>query len=188
MKCCSHMRIKVSFGFCAMVCLLAWLNARLCIWFLASILCHELGHLLALRLCRAVLEGISLEMAGAVIQTSLAGYRQEILCAAAGPAANCLLGAAVLRLQPQLAVISLLLAAVNLLPLYPLDGGRILRAALLLHCSQEKAERILHVVTVGVCCILMVLACWITVELQAGLWPIFAALILLWRAGEREKP
>ena len=182
------MRIRVSPGFCAMVCLLAWMNLRLCGWFLASVIVHELGHLLALRMCRASVERISLEISGANIQTCLTGYRQEIFCAAAGPAANCLLGAAVLRLLPQLAVVSLLLAAVNLLPLYPLDGGRILRAALLLHCSQEKAERILHVVTAGVCCTLMVLACWITVELQAGLWPIFAALVLLWRAGEREKP
>ena len=71
-----------------MVCLLAWMNLRLCGWFLAGVIVHELGHLLALRMCRASVERISLEISGANIQTCLTGYRQEIFCAAAGPAAG----------------------------------------------------------------------------------------------------
>lgn len=181
------MKIKISTVFCAMVCILGWLNAVLCGWFLLGMLVHELGHLVVLRLCGVPVGGIRIGVCGAVIETGWMAYGKEIVCAAAGPAVNILIGASVLRAEPEFGLVNLALAAVNLLPFYPMDGGRMLRAVLLLCCSQEWAERIVHWATVGTCLVLMVLSCWATAALQAGVWPIFAALVLLWRAGGKEK-
>ena len=181
------MRVKISFGFCAMICVMAWVNTRVCIYFLISAAVHELGHFCALKLCRVPVDGISLKLTGAVLQTVFHDEQSELFCAAAGPVASAILGALCLRWEAELAVISFLLAAVNLLPLFPLDGGRILRAFLRLHCSEQCAEKILRIMTFTVCSILMLLACWGTIYLQAGIWPIFAALVLLWRAGSAEK-
>lgn len=83
-------------------------------------------------------------------------------------------------------MVSTLLGAVNLLPVFPLDGGRILKSALLLHLEQSKVDRILRFTTSAVCCLLMICACWAAAELQAGLWPVFSALVILWRVGNAE--
>lgn len=170
-----------------MACVLGWLDAGLCGWFLLGMLVHELGHLLVLRFCGVSVRGIRVDVCGAVIETGWMTYGKEIACAAAGPVVNILTGAVVLRAVPEFGLVNLVLAAFNLLPLYTMDGGRILRAFLLLRCSQERAERIVHWVVTGTCLVLMLLSCWATAVLQAGIWPIFAALVLLWRAGGKEK-
>ena len=177
-------RPDISFGFCAVICVLAWLDWRFCLQFLLCALCHELGHLACIALCRVKVRGISFTAAGAVIDTCLCDSKTELLCAAAGPAMGIVLGFTLLRYAPRTAMISFLLSVVNLLPLYPLDGGRMLRALLSLRFEEDTTGRILRYTTVCVCCLLMLLACWGTVCLQMGLWPIFAALVLLWRAGE----
>lgn len=166
-----------------MVCVLGWLDFKICGCFLAAMTIHELAHLLAMRLCRTSVNGISLRLSGAVIGCGFCSYGQEAICAAAGPAASFLLGWTVLRIAPQLAGTSFLLGAGNLLPVYPLDGGRILRALLLRKCDEEMVAVILARVTFVTCCLLMTGACWLTAELQVGLWPVFAALAVLCRVG-----
>lgn len=176
-------RLEIAPGFPALLCVLGWYDPALCLWFVLCLLVHEVGHGAAMRVLHVPVYGVSLKASGAVIQGGFCGYRQELLCALAGPAASFLMAALLCRRIPEAAVLSCCLGAVNLLPVYPLDGGRVLRAALLLKWDVGRAERLLSRVTVAVCCGLMGLACWVTVELQAGIWPIFASLAILWRAG-----
>ena len=170
-------------GFVAALCLLGWCDLRLCGLFLLALALHEAAHLTALALFRRPVLGLTLGAGGAKIETEALTLRQEALSAAAGPLVNLLSGALTLRCVPAFSAVSLGLAAVNLLPLYPLDGGRILRAALLSRLPPERTERILRLAVWLTCSTLMVGACWLTVWRQAGLWPIFAALVLLCRAG-----
>ena len=179
-------RPKISYGFLALVCFLGWLDMSVCLWFLLCALCHELGHFAAMKLCRVPIGRLTIGLEGAVIQTTFPDFKTEILCAGAGPLAGLILAAILLRLVPEAAVISVFLSVVNLLPIYPLDGGRIFRGILMLAFPAHKAERIMHIVTVVLCCALMLLACWGTAYLQMGIWPIFAALLLLWRVSGRE--
>lgn len=169
-----------------MICILTWLDWGFCLRFLGCVLWHEIGHLAMIRLCRVNVDELSLSAAGAVIKTRPCCWKKEFLCAAAGPLNGMILGFAVLRVCPKTAMVSFLLSLVNLLPLYPLDGGRMLRALLSMYFADGKAEKVLQTVNICVCCALMLLACWGTVCLQMGLWPIFAALVLLWRAGSGE--
>jgi len=126
--------------------LLMGLTAALLLF--ASIVFHELGHALVARLHRLPVGGITLFMFGGVAE--LRGEperpRAELLTALAGPAVSILLAlglGAVTRWgegagwpQPPLAILGYLalingiLAAFNLLPAFPLDGGRVLRAVL----------------------------------------------------------
>lgn len=175
--------IRVTPGFVAALCLLGWCDLRLCGLFLLALALHEAAHLTALALFRRPVRGLTLSAGGAKIETEALTLRQEALSAAAGPLVNLLSGALTLRCVPAFSAVSLGLAAVNLLPLYPLDGGRILRAALLSRLPPERTERILRLAVWLTCSTLMVGACWLTVWRQAGLWPIFAALVLLCRAG-----
>jgi Zn-dependent protease len=106
----------------------------------ASVLLHELGHSLMARRLGVRIASIDLHFFGGAArmvdmpQTA----RHEIAIAAAGPAVSfalaglgLLLGALTgSPLLAELGWVNLLLGAFNLLPVFPSDGGRILRALL----------------------------------------------------------
>lgn len=174
-------RLNISFGFCAGICFLAWVNPAFCGWFLLSVTVHEAGHLLAAKLLRVSVEAVELRLTGAVIRTDSVGYGKEAWITAAGPAASLLLSAWMLRCRAELAVVAAIHGVMNLLPIYPLDGGRLVRIAAYQILSEHMAETVLGVISAATACIVMLLACWWTICMQAGIWPIFAALLLVWK-------
>ena len=110
--------------------------------FFLSVLVHELSHAVVARRFGLKVEGITLFIFGGV--TSIAedtrSPRQEALVALAGPLASLLIGGMLLGLsfviaQPAaapmlewLGFINVLLGLFNLIPGFPMDGGRVLRA------------------------------------------------------------
>ncbi|MCY3969642.1 MAG: site-2 protease family protein [Acidobacteria bacterium] len=130
---------------------------------LASVVLHELGHALTARRYGIETREIVLTPIGGVAR--LDGYPQglaELAIAAAGPLVNLALAVvlffgllvaglppwgagAVVDLHSALQWLlfgNLCLFALNLLPAFPLDGGRILRSALSFLLGQERATRI----------------------------------------------
>lgn len=125
-------RLDVRPGFVVLCCLACFLLPGDVFW--SALLlgaAHELGHLAALCLCAVPVRRIRLGALGAVIETGTMAPRTEFVCALAGPAVNLLACWALRRGLPGAAILSLAMGAGNLLPLYPLDGGRALRAALI---------------------------------------------------------
>lgn len=88
---------------------------------------HECCHILMLRYFHVPVLRIKIGIGGAVIQTTPLPPKQELFCAAAGPFGSflCLL---LIRPFPLLAICALMQGLFNLLPVLPLDGGRILRS------------------------------------------------------------
>lgn len=89
---------------------------------------HELGHLLALWAFGVPVVYIEVGAGGARIGTGSMEARQELVCALAGPAAGALL-VLCWRWLPRTALLALGHTAFNLLPVYPMDGGRAVQAA-----------------------------------------------------------
>lgn len=89
---------------------------------------HELGHLLALKCCRVDIFGITVGAFGAKISAGAMTPMQELLCAAAGPLCSLALLLSA-DAAPVLALIGLVQGLFNLMPFYPMDGGRVISAA-----------------------------------------------------------
>ncbi len=91
---------------------------------------HELCHILAIRALGGRVLGLRIGLTGAVIDAELPVGWREPVCALSGPAGSFLL-LMLCRVAPKLALCGLVQGAFNLLPIYPMDGGRAL--AFLLH-------------------------------------------------------
>ena len=125
---------------------------------------HELGHVVAIRLLGGTLKGFSGQGQGFGLNVEGLSYRGELLAALAGPLMSLLLAVffgllADWQGSEDLAFcsfVNLALAGMILLPIMPLDGGRILRAALALRCTPDR-QRLIGNMT-GLCCLLPMLA------------------------------
>ena len=145
-------RLDLAPGFAAALCLLRLLaEPRVFYAFLAAAAAHEAGHVMAIYLVGGRVTGIRLGMCDAKIETQGLGYRQEIFCALAGPGMSVLVCLALRKAYATCAAISLLLGLFNALPVYPLDGGRALRAGLCLVLPLGRAEAVSNVVSLAVC-------------------------------------
>lgn len=101
-------------------------------WLVAAFLAaawHELCHYSVLRLLGGRVEGFRLGVMGAVLDVSDLTPRGEFLTALAGPLGGFLL-TFLWRQFPRLALCAAAQSVFNLLPIYPLDGGRALRSSL----------------------------------------------------------
>lgn len=113
---------------------------------------HELGHLLALKCLRCPVKEIRLTLWGAELKVAAPlSYAQELMAALAGPVFSILLaiGAAWLHCY-LLAGLSLALGLFNLLPVYPLDGGRALSCISWLTLPPTWAEGLTRWVSLAV--------------------------------------
>ena len=121
------------------------LSAALALLLFASVLAHEMAHALVARGRAVNVDEIMLFIFGGVakLRGEPRDAKSEFLIAAAGPALSIGLGAALLGIEnlvhlPRvlaaglwwLGIINVALAGFNLVPGFPLDGGRILRAVL----------------------------------------------------------
>jgi len=130
----------------------------------ASVLLHEIGHTLVARHYGIkTIEIVMFPIGGVSRPERLPKGREELFISLAGPLVNALIAGALLawvyfqggfvaiqllkepsneNLAERIAAGNLLLCLFNLLPAYPMDGGRILRAALALRRPENEATQI----------------------------------------------
>ena len=131
---------------------------------------HEIGHLLAIYAMGSRVSRVQIRASGTRIYTVLPGYRQEFLCAAAGPLMSLML-LLFCHTAPMLAFFGMIQGMFNLLPVYPLDGGRML-FCLLQWKKQQKAEQICRCVGYAVCGALLLAGLILLLRNRAGFFPL----------------
>ena len=135
----------------------------------SCVILHEFGHALTARRYGIATRDITLLPIGGVarLESMPENPRHEILIALAGPAVNLFIALLLWLLMPgesdriqfteesidkdlvaggsmllQLMTINLILGVFNLLPAFPMDGGRVLRATLSLYMPHLRATRL----------------------------------------------
>ena len=115
------------------------------------VLLHEFGHALAARRYGIPTKDITLLPIGGVarLERMPTDPKQELIVALAGPAVNVLIALALLPIIAvsdaaffeRLLSTNLFLVAFNLIPAFPMDGGRVLRAGLAMKMDYARATR-----------------------------------------------
>jgi Zn-dependent protease len=159
---------------------------------LASVVAHEVSHAAAARLRGIGVRTVTLFVFGGYteMETEPASPRDEFLVAGSGPAASLVLGAvlwtfatwssgAPAEVLELLGGINVAVAAFNLLPGLPLDGGRLLRSVVWHHTGDgDRASRI--AAGVGQVLGVLIAAAAPAVLPSAGLLAAVAAVVVGW--------
>lgn len=129
-----------------------------------SVTVHELSHIIALRLSGLKVKSIRAELTGLCID--YCGFAEpvaHIAAAFAGPAGGFIYAYAASLIARETgcawmelsAGISLLLSAFNLLPVLPLDGGRILLGLMTMILGVQAGERIAYRISFAMTAVLL---------------------------------
>lgn len=160
----------------------------------AALLLHECGHLLAARWAGCSVQEAEITPFGGVMsirEMDAASPGALFVTAAAGPAFSllgCFLAAELLRLGVPMAFsrcfarMNLAILAMNLLPALPLDGGRMLFAALSRFVSPGRVLRWLTAAGYALGAALCGLSLLQALRGQTLLFPCFAGLYLMYAA------
>lgn len=156
---------------------------------LPAALLHELAHYAVLRLCGVRTARFTLTGLGAslyVPELHRLSYGAELLSAAAGPLMNLLLwvllsftGREELTL---FAGAQMVLGVLNLLPVRPMDGGRILWLATAYLTEPYTADRVAAAVGLAASSALLALCLWLVLTTGSGLFLLLGALWLAYRS------
>lgn len=120
-------RVRVEGGFWIVLGLaVLLLPLRVLLGIILAAAVHELGHLTAMYFLGVPVLGFVLHPDGARIEAGHMEPGEEIICALAGPVAG-IVTIFAWKWFPELAVAGLVQTVFNLIPIYPLDGGRVAR-------------------------------------------------------------
>lgn len=180
-------------------------GVALTVAYLGSLLAHELSHAVVARRRGIAVRGIVLWLLGgmAQIEGEPTTARDELMVAAVGPASSLGLAggfglayvlAERLGSPPLLAIsllwlawVNLLLGVFNLLPAFPLDGGRLLKALLWRLCGRRRAIHLAARVgqVLGSGAVVVGLWLWLFELNLEGLWLVLVGVFIAMAAGSQ---
>lgn len=165
-------KIRIEAGgliICAMALLVLPLDWILSAVFAAGI--HELGHYWCIRAMGIPVVSLSISAAGCRMETGEMTAGQEFFCALAGPMASFAL-ACFRKWMPLVSFCALAQGLFNLLPMYPMDGGRILQSV--------AGERTGKIVSFATALSLAGVGIYLSVAQNLGLVPaVFGGILLI---------
>lgn len=138
-------------------------------WIMLFAFIHELGHMIAGLFLNLKPKALSFMPFGISITFETYEYKKlieikKILIAIAGPITNLIICIIIIFLNinnqiKELIIYSnILIALFNLIPLYPLDGGRILKGIIRLKCNEIKADKIINKISNALIILLTVIS------------------------------
>lgn len=146
-------------------------------WLIAAAV-HEIGHLISLILLGKQVYCIDIGCFGASIQTDTLTYKEECIAGFSGPFAGALL-LFFIRIMPLVATCALIQTLYNLLPFYPMDGGRVMLSALQLVFGHKRGK-IISRNLILILFALMMLCMFMAVNyISIGFWVLLIVFIVI---------
>lgn len=174
-------RVEYSGAACillALLCLVLPLD-----WLLSAAIAavfHEICHILAVMVMGSKVYTLSIGTGGAVMEASPMESWKDLVCVLAGPAGS--LSMLVLSAYiPKTALCGLVQGLFNLIPVYPLDGGRALACLTEMLFAPEMSAKICDYVRRTVLFLVVATGIYSTFAAKLGLLPILAAVFFLSR-------
>ena len=158
-------------------------------WVLAAFFAaafHELCHLFAMKISKVPLRGVKVKLLGAQIEAAPERIREEFFITAAGPLGSLLL-CSLFRWIPRTAICAGAQLAFNLLPIYPLDGGRLLHLLLEKYCPRHT-QQIERWIKLAVLTGTAAAAFCLSVFCSLGIFPLLLYASVIIRALPRKIP
>ena len=158
-------KLKISLPFCVLISVMYVLDfGKVFVPVLLAVLLHESAHILAIKLMGYRIEKVDVRAFGISVKVEgieYIPYTKEIIIAVAGPLAGVVTACVFLVAAKSFGIYSLgyftgvniVITAINLLPVYPLDGGRIVLCTLakfMTHRAAYTIAYILSIVSAGV--------------------------------------
>ncbi len=149
--------------------LLVFDKTGLCVYALAACLIHETGHILALYILSFKRYTIEFRMFGIkIIKKETEGnYKEELFFSAMGPSFNMIAAAIILIINgtpDYFFYMNIAVLLFNILPIYPLDGYRIIENSAGILFSNNMAKAICNYFTVVFIAILFFFAIYILIQ------------------------
>lgn len=148
---------------------LRWIAA----W-LFAVTVHELAHYGAVHLFGGHVAGFTAGTSSARMEVVGLDSAGELWCALAGPIGSLML-IALIHIWPAAALCGAVQGLYNLLPLFPLDGGRVLRCIIVRLGGHPRIEM---GIGIAVLFLLWLIAGYAAVCLKMGIIPILAVFVL----------
>lgn len=184
------MKIKVDIKIFFIIALyLITQNTRVFALTFIFIFLHELGHLITGITIGLKIKKINIHISGLSVEFDNYGKQKDInkiIVDIAGPLINIIsLIIAIIIKEEEIAYINLLLAIINLLPIHPLDGGRILKVILSQKFTYKETINYIEIISQYSLITLTALgSCYLLIEKNIG---IFIAILYLWAILLKEK-
>ena len=147
---------------------------------LIAVLFHEACHYIAICLFNVPVYRISVSITGVNMQTGEMTAFQEIICALAGPLGGFLL-LFFLRMFPYVSLCAFGQSVFNLLPIYPLDGGRVITGIFVMLFGVEKGAQIGRIISVSFSVLLGCICVIASSQLSLGVMPVILVIFLIVR-------
>ncbi len=169
-------RVRPSVYICLSVLLLLipvrWLFA----WVIAAAF-HELCHYCVLTLFHRRVLGLQIGIGGAIMETDELGKTEEFISSLAGPAGGLIL-LMFAKWFPRLAICGWCQSVYNLIPIYPLDGGRALRCILRHFLEDPLANKVSAVIEDILLCLFAMFGIYLWTSLNLGPIPLIFVFMI----------
>ena len=171
--------VKLSPAFCIILAImLLMLPLKWLLTAMVAAAYHEFFHFLAIHLCHGDIHKLNITTGGAKLSISSLSPTRELICALAGP----LGGLSLLFFAqwiPRIAVCAAFQSLYNLLPIYPLDGGRALWCGISMFLSEDRAERFCKGVETVCLAAIVLIALYGAFILKLGISCLFPAFLII---------
>ena len=170
---CIHPGYLLYFAACVL-----FLPIKIILAWMAATIIHELGHICCILLLKKEIYSVQFGVFGAQINTETLGIWQEMISAMAGPLSAIFI-LPFIKKFPIVTMFCILQSIYNLIPVYPMDGGRVVVGVLVYFAGRKRAIKIYIIFIMILMLLFLAGIVYISIRYSLGLLPLILIVIMI---------